>query len=150
MPLAWTVDAAGAVVTYTILGKGRGSPYPQANTGIAPDLPETCSTGVRFAFPGDDGVPRQVRWRRMALALPLDSPAGRRSNRTGSLVLASFGALLAFLDVTIVNVAFPSIQTTFSDASISELSWVLNSYNIVFAALLVAAGRLADVYGRRR
>ncbi|MBC7677745.1 MAG: DHA2 family efflux MFS transporter permease subunit, partial [Pseudorhodobacter sp.] len=79
-----------------------------------------------------------------------DVPEARRSNRNGSLVLASFGALLAFLDVTIVNVAFPSIQGTFRGSSYAHLSWVLNSYNIVFAALLVAAGRLADVYGRRR
>ena len=74
----------------------------------------------------------------------------RRSNHNAALSLASFGALLAFLDVTIVNVAFPSIQKTFADASYSQLSWVLNSYNIVFAAVLVAAGRLADVFGRRR
>jgi NTE family protein len=74
----------------------------------------------------------------------------RRQNRHAALVLASFGALLAFLDVTIVNVAFPSIRKSFPTASIGDLSWVLNSYNIAFAALLVAAGRLADVFGRRR
>ncbi len=50
---------------------------------------------------------------------------------------------LAFLDSTIVNVAFPDIQRSFPDSSISSLSWVLNAYNIVFAAFLVAAGRLA-------
>lgn len=65
-------------------------------------------------------------------------------------MLASFGALLAFLDVTIVNIAFPDIQKSFPHSSYGDLSWILNSYNIVFAALLVAAGRLADVFGRRR
>ena len=65
------------------------------------------------------------------------------------MLVASFGALLAFLDATIVNVAFPSIQS-FPGTSIETLSWVLNAYNIVFAAFLVAAGRFADLFGRRR
>src|SRR5689334_13943663 len=57
---------------------------------------------------------------------------------------------MGFLDVTIVNIAFPDIRDSFSDTSLAGLSWVLNAYNIVFAALLVPAGRLADIVGRRR
>jgi EmrB/QacA subfamily drug resistance transporter len=60
------------------------------------------------------------------------------------------GALIAFLDVTIVSVTFPALEAGFPDASRAELSWVLSGYNIVFAALLVPAGRLADVAGPRR
>ncbi|MFL6023664.1 MAG: MFS transporter, partial [Marmoricola sp.] len=67
-----------------------------------------------------------------------------------ALVIASFGAFLAFLDATIVNVCFPAIEQTFHGSSTSTLSWVLNAYNVVFAALLVAGGRLADLLGRRR
>jgi MFS family permease len=52
--------------------------------------------------------------------------------------------------VTIVNIAFPDIEASFPDASLAGLSWILNAYNIVFAALLVPAGRLADRVGRRR
>ncbi|GAA1477076.1 MFS transporter [Nocardioides aestuarii] len=66
------------------------------------------------------------------------------------LLVASFGAFLAFLDATIVNVAFPSIRESFEDASIEHLSWVLNAYNITFAAFLIVFGRLADLLGRRR
>jgi len=66
------------------------------------------------------------------------------------LGVASFGAFLAFLDATVVNVAFPSIRESFPDASISNLSWVLNAYNIVFAAFLVPSGRLADLLGRKK
>lgn len=66
------------------------------------------------------------------------------------LLVASFGAFLAFLDATIVNVAFPSIQASFPDTSIGGLSWVLNGYNIVFAAFLIVMGRLTDLLGRRR
>ncbi len=64
--------------------------------------------------------------------------------------VASLGVLMAFIDATIVNIAFPDIGATFDGSSISALSWVLNAYNIVFAAFLVAAGRIADLIGRRR
>jgi len=66
------------------------------------------------------------------------------------LLVAAFGAFLAFLDSTIVNVAFPAIQRYFPGSDISSLSWVLNAYNIAFAAILVAGGRLADLLGRKR
>src|SRR5215208_3837232 len=59
------------------------------------------------------------------------------------LLVSAFGAFLAFLDATIVNVAFPSIRESFPGTSIGELSWVLNAYNIVFAAFLIVCGRLA-------
>src|ERR1044071_9828701 len=65
-------------------------------------------------------------------------------------LVTAIAVFMAFLDVTIVNVAFPSIEAAFPDASVASLSWVLNAYNIVFAALLVPAGRVADLVGRRR
>ena len=74
---------------------------------------------------------------------------GRIPDRT-VLLVASFGAFLAFLDATIVNVAFPNIRESFPDSTISSLSWILNAYSIVFAAFLVVSGRLADLVGRRR
>jgi EmrB/QacA subfamily drug resistance transporter len=66
------------------------------------------------------------------------------------LAIASLGAAVAFVDATIVNIAFPNIAHSFPGTPISSLSWVLNAYNIVFAAFLVAAGRIADLVGRRR
>src|SRR3954449_2619718 len=66
------------------------------------------------------------------------------------LLVTASAVFMAFLDVTIVNVAFPSIRAEFPSTSLAGLSWVLNAYNIVFAALLVPAGRLADLLGRRR
>ena len=65
-------------------------------------------------------------------------------------LVASLGSFVSFLDTTIVNIAFPSISATFHGASRADLSWVLNAYAIVFAALLVPAGRLADLFGRRK
>src|SRR4051794_27738520 len=66
------------------------------------------------------------------------------------LIITAGGAFVAFLDATIVNIAFPDMARSFPEASRSDLSWVLNAYNIIFAALLVPAGRLADLVGRRR
>lgn len=76
--------------------------------------------------------------------------ASKRVAPTKLLLVASAGAFLAFLDATIVNVAFPSIRESFPESSIGGLSWVLNAYNIVFAAFLVVCGRLTDLIGRRR
>jgi EmrB/QacA subfamily drug resistance transporter len=59
------------------------------------------------------------------------------------------GAFVVALDLSIVNVAFPSIKASFPDASTSTLSWVLTSYSVVFGALLLGAGRVADRSGRR-
>jgi EmrB/QacA subfamily drug resistance transporter len=66
------------------------------------------------------------------------------------LLLSSLAVFMVFLDVTIVNIAFPEIRRTFTGTSLSDLSWVLNAYNVVVAALLVPAGRIADRVGRRR
>jgi EmrB/QacA subfamily drug resistance transporter len=57
---------------------------------------------------------------------------------------------MTILDLFIVNVAFPAIQRDFAGTSLSGLSWILNGYAIVFAALLVPAGRLADRSGQKR
>ena len=65
-------------------------------------------------------------------------------------LIASMGVFMAFLDNTVVGIAYPSLLKSFPGAGISGLSWVLNAYAIVFAALLVPAGRIADLLGRRR
>lgn len=74
------------------------------------------------------------------------------SSRTGSRVLlvTTLASFLGFLDITIVNIAFPSISRSFATASPSHLSWVLNSYNVLFAAFLLPCGAIADRLGRTR
>jgi EmrB/QacA subfamily drug resistance transporter len=72
-------------------------------------------------------------------------PASVRS----PLVLACGGSFLAFLDVTITNLAVPNLGHDFHVA-VSALAWVVTLYTILFAALLAPAGRLADVVGRGR
>ncbi len=66
------------------------------------------------------------------------------------LSIASLGVFLAFVDNTIVTIAFTDMLESFPDSSLSTLSWVFNVYNIALAALLVPAGRIADIAGRRR
>jgi EmrB/QacA subfamily drug resistance transporter len=57
---------------------------------------------------------------------------------------------MASLDLSIVNVAFPALRASFPTTSSAGLAWVITAYTIVFAALLVSAGRFADRFGRRR
>jgi NTE family protein len=66
------------------------------------------------------------------------------------LAVASAAVFMAFLDDSVVAIAFPDILRSFPGASVAELSWVFNAYNIAFAALLVPAGVIADLLGRRR
>jgi MFS family permease len=66
------------------------------------------------------------------------------------LSITSVGLFMASLDLFIVNIAFPDLARDFDGASLPSLSWVLNAYAIVFAALLIPAGRIADRVGRKR
>src|SRR6516164_6893201 len=77
-------------------------------------------------------------------------PFTRRRDASGRLVLlvVSAGFALATLDLFVVNVALPKIAQDFGSAGLHDLSWVLNGYAIVFAALLVLFGRLADRFPR--
>src|SRR5215211_6602573 len=78
-------------------------------------------------------------------------PRSRRSVPPRTvLFVASLGVFMAFVDNTIVSIAFPNMLASFPDASLGDLSWVFNVYNIAIAALLIPAGRFADLIGRRR
>ena len=66
-----------------------------------------------------------------------------------ALYVLCLGMLMIVLDVTIVNVALPSIQEDLH-FSTSSLAWVVNAYLIAFGGLLLLAGRLGDLIGRRR
>jgi EmrB/QacA subfamily drug resistance transporter len=80
---------------------------------------------------------------------PQQSPAeATRARRV--LAVVGLAVFLSILDLFIVNIAFPDLRRDFSGAGLSGLSWVLTAYAIVFAATLVPAGRLGDLYGRRR
>jgi EmrB/QacA subfamily drug resistance transporter len=73
---------------------------------------------------------------------------GDRS-RWFALVVLCVGMLMIVLDVTVVNVALPNIQSDLGFSQ-SSLAWVVNAYLIAFGGLLLLAGRLGDLLGRRR
>ena len=66
-----------------------------------------------------------------------------------TLIAVCTGVFMLLLDVTIVNVALPQIETAFK-ASLSDLQWVIDAYALTLAALLLTAGSIADLAGRRR
>src|SRR5258708_33745481 len=66
-----------------------------------------------------------------------------------ALVVLCAGMLMIILDQTIVNVALPTIQRDFGFSQ-SSLAWVVNAYLIPFGGLLLLAGRLGDLLGRKR
>lgn len=63
---------------------------------------------------------------------------------------ACIAVFLVSLDSTVLFAAFGHLKAGFPGASPADLSWVLNAYTVVFAAMLVPAGRLADLHGRKR
>ena len=85
-----------------------------------------------------------------AYGLATADPPRDRSGPWPAFWLAALGTFLAYLDVTIVNIAFPDIAGDFDGSGLGALSWVVNGYALAFAALLVVLGRAADRLGRRR
>src|ERR1700756_5307946 len=71
-----------------------------------------------------------------------------QDSRWIALVVLCVGMLMIVLDVTVVNVALPSIQSDLH-FSPSSLAWVVNGYLIAFGGLLLLAGRLGDLISRR-
>jgi EmrB/QacA subfamily drug resistance transporter len=76
-------------------------------------------------------------------------PTGQRTSPGVVFTIVSIGVVLATVDQFVVNIAYTTIQRGLG-GNLSTVSWVLNSYSIVFAALLIPAGRLADRSGRKR
>ena len=64
--------------------------------------------------------------------------------------VASTAVFLVAIDGTVLFAAFPALRSGFPQSTAADLSWVLNAYTVVYAALLVPAGRLSDALGRKR
>jgi EmrB/QacA subfamily drug resistance transporter len=80
----------------------------------------------------------------------LATPA-RDDARNGAWILAAtiLGSSMAFIDSTVVNVALPALQSALH-ATIADVQWVVESYALFLAALLLVGGSLGDLYGRRK
>src|SRR5918995_1847800 len=72
-----------------------------------------------------------------------------RANSWLVLVVMCLGLFMTLLDTTIVNIAIPRIMGGLA-ASLDEILWVINAYVLVFAVLLITAGRLGDIFGPKR
>ncbi|MFI7367645.1 MFS transporter [Streptomyces sp. NPDC050149] len=89
----------------------------------------------------------------MTFMVDVSTPTRRGSGtrtRTWAVVLAACtGQFLVVLDVSVVNVALPSMRADLG-LSTAGLQWVLNAYSIAFAGFMLLGGRAADLYGRKR
>lgn len=84
-------------------------------------------------------------------AAPVAPMPGRIAPRpTAALVVLCAAVFMAALDMFIVNVALVDIGRDFGRGSLADLSWILNGYTILYGALLVPAGRLADRFGKKQ
>ena len=77
-------------------------------------------------------------------------PVRTEGSRRAVFAVTAAGVFMASLDLSIVNIAFPSIESSFPADRTSTLTWVITAYAIVFGALLVVTGRIADSVGRKR
>ncbi|MEV0760650.1 MFS transporter [Nocardia sp. NPDC050435] len=79
---------------------------------------------------------------------PGSPPAAKSAGR--ALLLACGAGFIAFLDLSVVNIAFPAIARTYPGTAATTLTWVVSGYAVAFAAFLTPAGRFADALGRVR
>jgi EmrB/QacA subfamily drug resistance transporter len=78
-----------------------------------------------------------------------DEPPQSRARRGAVLAVLAAAQFLTVLDLWVVNIALPTLQHQFASASLADVSWILDVYAIVLAALLLPAGQAADRIGRR-
>jgi EmrB/QacA subfamily drug resistance transporter len=77
------------------------------------------------------------------------TPLVVRVSKWGTLVAVCAATFMLLIDITIVNVALPSIQRSL-DASFTDVAWVVDAYTLTLAATMLTAGSTADLIGRRR
>src|SRR5499427_10984274 len=90
--------------------------------------------------PCDDGVMQARR--------PADTACGRRQRRW-TLAATILGSSMVFIDGTVVNVALPALQSNLN-ATVTDVQWVVESYTLFLAALLLLGGSLGDRFGRAK
>jgi MFS family permease len=80
----------------------------------------------------------------------LNAPSALRTCRgPWILIVTILGSSMAFIDGTVVNVALPALQSDLH-ASMRDIQWVVESYALLLASLLLLGGSLGDLYGRRK
>src|SRR5580765_7961427 len=82
-------------------------------------------------------------------AILAGSDRPREVNRRAVLAATILASSMVFIDGTVVNVALPALQSALH-ASLADVQWVVESYALFLAALLLIGGSMGDLYGRRR
>jgi EmrB/QacA subfamily drug resistance transporter len=80
---------------------------------------------------------------------PGRAPGGADPRRWIALAVVLIAGFMQLVDISIVNVAIPSIQRDL-DATYAQIQWVLAGYQLAFAVMLITGGRLGDIFGRKR
>lgn len=81
--------------------------------------------------------------------MPLESGTSKQTSHWLILILLALAQFMVVLDVSIVNVALPSMQRAFA-MSQTSLQWIITAYTLTFGGFLLLGGRAADLFGRRR
>src|SRR5918993_5989158 len=79
----------------------------------------------------------------------VDVPGPGKARMGWTLALASLGSFLAALDVVVITTAIPVMRKDLN-ASLSDLEWTVNAYNLVFACLMLTGAAIGDRFGRRK
>ena len=111
-----------------------------ADIATAPSQELAAAVRGDLIMPGDPGYDD---------APPQAGQPGTGRRRWAVLAVVSAAQFLIILDLWVVNIALPALQHDFAPATLSDVSWILDVYAIVLAALLLPAGRAADSIGRR-
>lgn len=109
---------------------------------------EVASTGNEPAGPG--AAAATLRAPAGGIATPPPAAAAPQASPWPVFWIASIAVFLVSLDSTMLYAAFGALRDGFPDASAADMSWVLNAYTVVFAAMLIPSGGLADTHGRKR
>src|SRR5438132_8815110 len=92
------------------------------------------------------GWSHEARFPRLGFSMAMTAAVKTERSPWIILLVLCLGFFMILLDLTIVNVGIPSIIASLR-AGLDEILWVLNAYILVYAVLLITAGRLGDMYG---
>ncbi len=137
--------AAGRPADGTSAADTQAARTPAARTPAAasPNHPDTSSAGITARESAGPNAPGSSMSAAPASAHAPASP-------WPVFWVASIAVFLVSLDSTMLYAAFGALREGFPEASAADMSWVLNAYTVVFAAMLIPSGGLADTHGRKR
>src|SRR5438105_12455952 len=117
---------------------------PPASDVTVPMLPPIVRRSSNFCY--------DVRYPSYSIpgrVMPSATSTQQKSHLTATLLLSCLAQFMVILDVSVVNVALPSIRNGLHFTE-NNLQWVVNAYTVTFAGFLLLGGRAADLLGRRR